>query len=111
MDATPAIKDKFEEKIFHEKIKIMCDGHNSKYYKKYKKWCDEYFYLPHRKERRGIGGIFFDYKNNDWEKNFNFVRDVGLCFLDCAKTLIKRKLNIKWTSAQKKQQLIKEEDI
>ncbi len=107
MDATPAIKDKFEEKIFHEKIKIMCDGHNSKYYKKYKKWCDEYFYLPHRKERRGIGGIFFDYKNNDWEKNFNFVRDVGLCFLDCAKTLIKRKLNIKWTSAQKKQQLIK----
>ena len=47
--------------------------HNKTYYKKYKKWCDKYFYLPHRKEPRGIGGIFFDYKNDNWEKDFKFV--------------------------------------
>ena len=107
IDITPCKKDQKLKKWYHKELKYMCSKHGKNYYKKYKKWCDEYFYLPHRKERRGIGGIFFDYKNNDWEKNFNFVRDVGLCFLDCAKTLIKRKLNIKWTSAQKKQQLIK----
>ena len=57
MDSTPSEKDKKEEKIFHRKIKLMCDKHNKSYYKKYKKWCDKYFYLPHRKEKRGIGGI------------------------------------------------------
>ena len=58
----------------------MCDRHDKKFYKKYKKWCDEYFYLPHRKETRGIGGIFFDYKKNDWEKDFKFVTDLGVTF-------------------------------
>ena len=58
----------------------MCDRHDKKFYKKYKKWCDEYFYLPHRKETRGIGGIFFDYKKNDWEKDFKFVADLGVTF-------------------------------
>ena len=47
----------------------MCDRHNKRYYAKYKKWCDEYFYLPHRKETRGIGGIFFDYKNDNFKNN------------------------------------------
>ena len=54
--------------------------HNKKYYKKYKKWCDNYFYLPHRNETRGIGGIFFDYKKDNWFKDFNFIKDVGLYF-------------------------------
>ena len=107
MDATPAIKDNIETKIFHKKIKKMCDNHNKHYYTKYKKWCDKYFYLPHRKETRGIGGIFFDYKKNNWEKDFSFVRSVGLCFLDCAKTIIKRKINTKWTLEQKNKQLFK----
>ena len=61
MDVTPSIKDDKEKKEFHKTLKKMCDQHNKKYYTKYKKWCDEYFYLPHRKESRGIGGIFFDY--------------------------------------------------
>jgi len=76
----------------------MCNKHNKKYYLKYKKWCDNYFYLPHRKERRGIGGIFFDYKRGNWKKDFNFVRDVGLCFLDYAKTVIRKKMYKKWTN-------------
>ena len=59
IDATPCIKNHEEEKLFHKKLKNMCNQHNKKYYTKYKKWCDNYFYLPHRKEKRGIGGIFF----------------------------------------------------
>jgi len=107
MDATPCINDENEKKIFHKKIKLMCDKHNKSYYRKYKKWCDNYFYLPHRKETRGIGGIFFDYKRDDWKKDFNFIKDAGLCFLDCAKTIIRRKMYTKWTKKQKNIQLIK----
>ena len=63
------VKDDKEKEEFHKTLKKMCDQHNKKYYTKYKKWCDEYFYLPHRKEPRGIGGIFFDYKNNNFGRN------------------------------------------
>jgi len=107
MDATPCIKNKKEIKLFHNKIKIMCNKHNKKYYLKYKKWCDKYFYLPHRKETRGMGGIFFDYKRGSWIKDFNFVKDVGLCFVDCAKTIIRRKMYERWSKKQKNDQLIK----
>jgi coproporphyrinogen III oxidase len=107
MDATPCIKDSSEKELFHKKIKLMCNRHNKNYYQKYKKWCDNYFYLPHRKEKRGIGGIFFDYKRDSWEKDFNFIKDVGLCFLDCAKIIIRRKMYTKWTKKQKNTQLIK----
>ncbi len=107
MDSTPAIKDNNETKLFHNKIKNMCNKHDKNYYKKYKKWCDNYFYLPHRKETRGIGGIFFDYKKNNWKKDFDFIKDVGFCFLDCAKTIIRKKMYTKWTIKQKNIQLIK----
>ena len=91
MDATPCINDIKIKKKFHNKIKTMCNTHDKKYYSKYKKWCDNYFYLPHRKETRGMGGIFFDYKKENWKKDFNFIMDVGICFLDCAKTIIEKK--------------------
>jgi len=107
MDATPSVKDLEETKFFHKKIRVMCNKHNTNYYLKYKKWCDDYFYLPHRKERRGIGGIFFDYKRDNWKKDFNFISDVGLCFLDCAKSIIRKKMYKKWTKKQKNDQLIK----
>ena len=106
MDATPSFKDYKETKFFHNKIKSICNKHNMNYLK-YKKWCDKYFYLPHRKETRGIGGIFFDYKRNNWKKDFNFVRDVGLCFIDCSKTIIKKKMYQQWSKKQKNDQLIK----
>ncbi len=80
MDITPCFKDAKLKNWFHDELKKCCDRHNKNYYKKYKKWCDEYFYLPHRKELRGIGGIFFDYKNNNWEKYFLFLRDVVITF-------------------------------
>jgi len=107
MDSTPSIKDQKEAKNFHKKIELMCNKYDKNYYRKYKKWCDSYFYLPHRKETRGIGGIFFDYKRKNWKKDFSFVRDVGLCFLDCAKTMIRKKMYKKWTKKQKNDQHIK----
>ena len=107
VDVTPSFKDVNEKKTFHNKVKKMCDKHNKNYYPKYKKWCDNYFYLPHRKETRGIGGIFFDYKRNNWEKDFDFIKDVGLSFLECANKIIRKKMDKKWTTRQKNDQLIK----
>ena len=107
MDATPSMKDDKEEKLFHKKIKRVCDKYNKKYYPKYKKWCDEYFYLPHRNEKRGIGGIFFDYKNDNWEKDFSFVRDVGLTFKRIYREIINKKNNKKWNSKEKEIQYLK----
>ena len=107
MDATPAIEDKKEKKIFHKKIKKTCDKFNKNYYSKFKKNCDEYFYLPHRKEARGIGGIFFDYKKDNWQTDFDLVRSIGICFLDCAKSIIEKKINTSWSSKEKNIQLFK----
>ena len=107
IDITPCTKDKKLEKWFHNELKKCCINHNKNYYSNYKKWCDNYFYLPHRKETRGIGGIYFDYKKNNWKKDFDFIKDVGFCFLDCAKTIIRKKMYTKWTIKQKNIQLIK----
>ena len=107
VDVTPAIIDNKEKIDFHKTIKLMCDRHNKKYYKKYKKWCDEYFYLPHRKEARGIGGIFFDYKNDDFEKDFKFVRDVGVTFQFIFNKIIRKKIKRKWSLKNKELQYIK----
>ena len=85
----------------------MCNRHNKNYFKKYKKWCDEYFFLPHRKEARGIGGIFFDYKKNDFENDFKFVRDVGVTFQMLFNLIIKKKIKKKWTFKDKEMQYIK----
>ena len=107
MDVTPAIKDISEKNNFHKKLKLMCDQHNKKYYAKYKKWCDEYFYLPHRGEARGIGGIFFDYKKDNFEKDFKFVRDVGVTFQMLFNNIIRKKISKKWTLKEKEKQYIK----
>ena len=107
IDVTPSKNDKNEEKEFHKILKMMCNRHNRKYYSKYKKWCDEYFYLPHRKEPRGIGGIFFDYKKDNFEKDFKFVRDVGVSFQLIFNKIIKKKIKKKWTTKDKELQYIK----
>ncbi len=107
IDVTPSKKDNKEKEQFHKTLRDMCNRHDKNYYKKYKKWCDEYFYLPHRKEPRGIGGIFFDYKKNNFEKNFKFVRDVGITFETIFQKIINRKIKKKWTSKDKENQYIK----
>ena len=107
MDVTPSKKDLAEKRELHKILKKMCDRHNKKYYPKYKRWCDEYFYLPHRKEPRGIGGIFFDYKKNNFEKDFKFVRDVGITFQLIFNKIIKKKIKKKWSVEDKENQYIK----
>ena len=106
MDVTPSFKDLKEKKMIHNDLKNICNQ-NKKSYKKYKKWCDEYFYLPHRKEARGIGGIFFDYETKNWIENFKFVRELGLIFIEISKKIIKRKEKLKWTKLDKEKQLFK----
>jgi len=106
MDATPSFKDKKEEIFIHQKLKTVCKL-NKKDYNVYKKWCDTYFYLPHRKEPRGIGGVFFDYESKEWEKNFKFVQDLGVAFLDITKKIIVNKKKLNWKEKDKERQLYK----
>ena len=106
IDLTPCIKDVKEELYFHSELKKVCKK-NGKDYQKYKKWCDRYFFLPHRNEPRGIGGIFFDYENNNWEKDFKFVREVGMSFIEITKCIIKKKIKLKFNDKDKKKQLFK----
>tara|TARA_B100000287_G_scaffold31261_1_gene29212 strand:+ start:67 stop:894 length:828 start_codon:yes stop_codon:yes gene_type:complete len=104
IDVTPCFDDKKYKKWFHNQIKQCCNRHNKNYYKKYKNWCDKYFYLPHRKESRGIGGIFFDYKKNNWKKDFLFIRDVGITFKKVFEDTIKSKNKKGWTKKEKEVQ-------
>ena len=77
-------------------------------YPKFKKWCDEYFFLPHRQESRGVGGIFFDnLASGNWERDFQFIRDVGKTFLKIYPQIVDLKSNLQWSEEQKNAQLIK----
>ena len=107
IDITPCFNDKQNTKWFHKELEKMCNKHNKNYYIKYKKWCDNYFYLPHRKEPRGVGGIFFDYKKTNFDKDFSFVRDVGLAFKKIFNEILNIKRKKKWTSKQKEVQYLK----
>tara|TARA_Y100001960_G_scaffold332379_1_gene432660 strand:- start:1148 stop:1951 length:804 start_codon:yes stop_codon:yes gene_type:complete len=106
MDMTPCMPFT-EENDYHIKLKKICDQHDQRYYPKFKKWCDEYFYLPHRSEPRGVGGIFFDNLNNDWNKDFNFIKDVGLFFTDYVIYILEKYKDKSWNNEQKEIQLIK----
>ena len=107
IDVTPCFNDKNVKKILFKELKKVCDRQNKNTFKKYKKWCDEYFYLPHRKEARGIGGIFFDYKKDNWEKDFSFVRELGVSFIKIFNKIISARKNKKWNKSQKNIQFLK----
>ncbi|MBL0941892.1 MAG: oxygen-dependent coproporphyrinogen oxidase [Alphaproteobacteria bacterium] len=105
-DLTPYFS--FEEDIrsFHEGLKDVCDHYDCTYYPKFKQWCDEYFYLPHRKEPRGAGGIFYDNINTgNWQRDFAFSQDVGKKFLNIYPEIVRKRMNEAWTSLQRKYQL------
>ncbi|MDB9776480.1 oxygen-dependent coproporphyrinogen oxidase [Alphaproteobacteria bacterium] len=96
-DLTPAIPEERETMSFHSGLKRTLDQHNQEYYSKFKKECDEYFYLKHRKEPRGIGGIFFDYLNTDnFEKDLDFIKDVGQFFANFIITNTNDKKNLSY---------------
>ncbi len=93
---------------FHAAMQAACTGHAVADYARYKKWCDEYFWLRHRNEPRGIGGIFFDYQNSgDWDADFAFVQDVGRAFLGIYPQLVRRNMNTPWTKADREEQLVR----
>jgi coproporphyrinogen III oxidase len=108
MDLTPCLNFQNEAKIFHMGLNKMCDKHDVLYYEKYKKWCDEYFFIKHRNEARGVGGIFFDYLHtNEMGKDFLFVKDVGKYFVHYVEKIIKEKKDLSWSEEDKKKQFLK----
>jgi coproporphyrinogen III oxidase len=94
---------------FHAAMQAACDAHATiASYAKYKKWCDDYFYLPHRKEARGIGGIFYDHHDSgDWDADFAFTQDVGRAFLKVYSELVQSNFNTPWTQADREEQLVR----
>jgi coproporphyrinogen III oxidase len=93
---------------FHAAMKAACDAHPSVApYDKYKKWCDDYFFLKHRGEMRGIGGIFYDYLETDWDTTFAFTQDVGRAFLGIYPELVRRNFAAPWTEAEREEQLVR----
>lgn len=108
IDLTPAIPFDDDTAYFHQQMKDTCDRHQSNYYPDFKKWCDEYFYLTHRQEPRGIGGIFYDYLNSgNFEADFAFTQDVGKSFVPTYTEIVTRHAAQPWTDAEKMIQLKK----
>jgi len=106
-DLTPVFPQEKDTADFHGALKSACDAHGDDYYDRFKQWCDEYFWLPHRNEPRGVGGIFYDYLDADWEADFAFTQDVGRAFRDIYPELVKRHYNKSWTDDERRAQLIK----
>ena len=107
-DLTPMLPAEEDATDFHAVLKHACDRHSSDYYSRFKSWCDEYFFLPHRDEARGAGGIFFDgLASGDWDADFAFVRDVGLAFLEIYPQIVRRRMNRPWTDHEREIQLVR----
>jgi coproporphyrinogen III oxidase len=107
-DLTPMVPHDADTQAFHAALKAACDAHDAGYYPRYKKWCDEYFYLSHRGEARGEGGIFFDdLDSGDFARDFAFTRDVGDAFLAAYPAIVRRHMNEPWTPAEREHQLVR----
>ena len=107
-DLTPTFPVDKDSADFHGALQSACDAYGADYYARFKKWCDEYFYLPHRGEPRGIGGIFYDNLNTgDWAKDFGFTRAVGEAFLKIYPELVRRHMHEHWTPEQRHALLMK----
>ncbi len=107
-DLTPMIPNAADAADFHAALKAACDRFDGGYYPKFKQWCDRYFFLPHRNEARGVGGIFYDnLDSGDWQRDFEFTGAVGEAFLDIYPQLVRRHSAESWTEAERESQLVK----
>ena len=108
-DLNPPIPYAEDTAEFHAAFKAACDAHDAEYYPRFKAWADDYFYIPHRGVHRGVGGIFYDHlecaDDAQWEANFAFTRDVGEAFLDVFPRVVRRRMGMDFTPAEKQQQL------
>ncbi len=107
-DLTPTYPNAEDTQHFHAAFRQACDAHAVADYARYKAWCDEYFFLKHRNEPRGVGGIFFDYLDSgDWQADFAFVQDAGRAFMRAYADIVRRRMNDAWTAEQKDHQLVR----
>ncbi|MGE3866288.1 MAG: oxygen-dependent coproporphyrinogen oxidase [Hyphomonadaceae bacterium] len=97
-----------DARAFHAAMQAACDAHDPAWHAKYKKWCDEYFFLPHRNEARGVGGIFYDrHDSGDWERDFAFTKSVGEAFLDVYPRILRARMREAWTLEEREEQLMR----
>lgn len=97
-----------DTQAFHAAMKAACDKHPVAEYARYKEWCDDYFFLLHRNEPRGVGGLFYDYHNSgDWAADFAFTQDVGRAFLDVYPQIVRANMKTAWSEAERDEQLIR----
>ena len=107
-DLTPMVANDDDTRDFHAALERACDKHDATYYPRFKSWCDEYFFLKHRNEARGVGGIFFDYLDSgDRVRDFAFIRDVGEAFLEIYPALVRRHMFERWTDDERRHQLVR----
>ena len=107
-DLTPMVPNEADTAHFHGALREACDAHGTDYYERFTKWCDEYFFLKHRNEPRGVGGIFYDrHDTGDWEADFAFTQDVGRAFLKAYEPLVRRHRDRGWTPEQRDHQLVR----
>ena len=106
-DLTPMAPDDADTAAFHAALKAACDAHDPACYQRFKEWCDRYFFLPHRNEPRGVGGIFYDRLNDGWDRTFSFTRAVGEAFLEVYPAIVRRHLGQSWTDAERERQLVR----
>ncbi|MEH6700441.1 oxygen-dependent coproporphyrinogen oxidase [Parasphingorhabdus sp.] len=109
-DLNPAIPNEEDTEQFHARLRSACAAHNPEYYPRFKKWADDYFYIPHRQVHRGVGGIFYDHIELDHEKDFDrhfaFTQDVGRAFLDIFPKLVRKRMGMEWSEEDKQEQLV-----
>jgi coproporphyrinogen III oxidase len=93
-DLNPATPYDEDTTDFHAALKTACDSHDSGHYQRFRQWADEYFWIPHRNVHRGVGGIFYDHLEGDFDANFAFTRAVGETFLDIFPTIVRRRMGM-----------------